>query len=172
MRYGIAVFPSKNLQDIANSYRKRYDSHYSKIPPHLTLKESFEAEEEDIPQYIEAVREVAAISKPFDLEVYKFSSFHPVTNTIYMKVKDNEELLTLQERLNSGKLSQEQEYQFVPHITIGQDIENDECSDVFGRLKLESIYHKEKIDRFQLLYQLENGTWTVYETFLLGAKED
>ncbi|WP_096189316.1 YjcG family protein [Evansella halocellulosilytica] len=171
MRYGIAVFPSKKLQDIANSYRKRYDSHYAKIPPHLTLKEPFEADEEEVPEYIETIRKVAEASKPFILEVYKFSSFHPVTNTIYMKVKENEELLTLQERLNSGKLSQEQEYQFVPHITIGQDIENDECSDVFGRLRLESISHQEEIDRFSLLYQLENGTWTVYETFRLNKDE-
>ncbi|MFP3325996.1 hypothetical protein R0K05_23370, partial [Planococcus sp. SIMBA_160] len=25
MKYGVVIFPSKKLQDIANSYRKRYD---------------------------------------------------------------------------------------------------------------------------------------------------
>ncbi len=38
MKYGIVAFPSKQLQDFANSYRKRYDSHYTKITPHITLK--------------------------------------------------------------------------------------------------------------------------------------
>ncbi|MDQ0253914.1 2'-5' RNA ligase [Evansella vedderi] len=171
MRYGIAIFPSKKLQDIANSYRKRYDAHYSKIPPHLTLKEAFEADEEDIKGLVKDIRKIAKETNPFSIEVYKFSSFYPVTNTIYMKVKENGELENLHEKLNSGKLAAARKYQFVPHITIGQELDNDECSDVYGRLRLETINHEETIDRFSLLYQLENGTWTVYETFLLG-KED
>ena len=42
MKFGVVIFPSKKLQDLANSYRKRYDPHYSLITPHLTLK-GFEA---------------------------------------------------------------------------------------------------------------------------------
>ncbi|MBM7096026.1 MULTISPECIES: YjcG family protein [Alteribacter] len=171
MKYGIAIFPSKKLQDIANSYRKRYDSHYALIPPHVTIKESFEAEEEDLPEILEEMRNVASQTSPFTMEVYKFGSFHPVTNTIYMKVRENDTLTTLRERLNSGKLEHHYDYQFVPHITIGQQLDNDECSDVFGRLKMESINHEEMIDRFSLLYQLDNNMWTVYETFRLGKGE-
>ncbi|MBU9710249.1 YjcG family protein [Evansella tamaricis] len=171
MRYGIAIFPSKKLQDIANSYRKRYDSRYAMIPPHLTLKEAFEAEEEDVKGIVKHIRNVAKEIAPFTMEVYKFSSFHPVTNTIYMKVRETEELSSLHEQLNSGILAHNKKYQFVPHITIGQDLDNDECSDVYGRLRLEDINHEEKVDRFSLLYQLENGTWTAYETFLLGKEE-
>ena len=48
MRYGIAIFPSKEIQDEANSYRKRYDPHYPLIPPHITLKDAFEADDEMI----------------------------------------------------------------------------------------------------------------------------
>ncbi|MBU9720534.1 MULTISPECIES: YjcG family protein [Bacillaceae] len=168
MRYGIAIFPSKKLQDVANSYRKRYDSRYSMIPPHLTLKEAFEADEGNVGEIVSHIRNVAKEVSPFTLEVYKFSSFYPVTNTIYMKVRDTAELTTLHEKLNSGMLQHELKYQFIPHITIGQDLDNDECSDVYGRLKLEDIRHEETVDRFSLLYQLENGTWTAYETFLLG----
>lgn len=43
MKYGIALFPSKKLQDLVNSYRKRYDTHYALVPPHVTLKTAFEA---------------------------------------------------------------------------------------------------------------------------------
>ncbi|EPR29472.1 2'-5' RNA ligase [Geobacillus sp. WSUCF1] len=48
MKYGIVIFPPKRIQDFANSYRKRYDSHYALIPPHITLKYPFEADEEQI----------------------------------------------------------------------------------------------------------------------------
>ncbi|MCE7794785.1 YjcG family protein [Salipaludibacillus sp. CUR1] len=171
MKYGIAVFPSKKLQDMANSYRKRYDTKYSLVPPHLTLKEPFEMEETQINEFSKEVRKVAKKASPFTLEVYKFSSFYPVTNTIYMKVRENESLLALHNELNSGSLKKETEHPFVPHITIGQEMNYDELSDVFGRLKLETINYEETVDRFSLLYQLENGTWTVYETFLLGSDE-
>ncbi|WP_280769166.1 YjcG family protein [Salipaludibacillus daqingensis] len=168
MRYGVAVFPSKQLQDVANSYRKRYDTKYAKVPPHLTLKDPFEMDEDRVDKLVNHLREVAQVANPFTLNVYKYSSFYPVTNTIYMKVRENEELLSLHDKLNSGLLENKSEHAFVPHITIGQEMNYDELSDVFGRLKLETMNHEETVDRFSLLYKLDNGTWTVYETFLLG----
>lgn len=170
MKYGVAVFPSKKLQDIANSYRMRFDTKYAKVPPHLTLKAPFELNEGKVDHLVTHLREVAQGAIPFNLDVYKYSSFYPVTNTIYMKVRENEGLISLHEKINSGLLENKEET-FVPHITIGQDMNYDELSDVFGRLKLESISHEETIDRFSLLYRLENGTWTVYETFLLGNRQ-
>jgi len=168
MKYGVAVFPSKQLQDIANSYRMRYDTKYAKVPPHLTLKDPFEMGENKVGDLVKHLREVAEKSVPFHLDVYKYSSFYPMTNTIYMKVQENKELISLHDKLNSGILQKKSEQAFVPHITIGQEMNDDELSDVFGRLKLESISHEETIDRFSLLYRLDNETWTVYETFLLG----
>lgn len=168
MKYGIAVFPSKKLQDTANSYRKRYDTKYSMVPPHLTLKEPFDAEEKDLEYLIPEIQKVAEKSTPFKLKILRYSSFYPVTNTLYMKVAENNELLNLQENLNKGPLESKTEHPYVPHITIGQEMNYDELSDVFGRLKLETIEHEETIDRFSLLYQLDNGAWTVHETFLLG----
>lgn len=166
MKYGIVIFPSKNLQDMANSFRARYDSHYAQIPPHITLKESFETT--DVKELAIEIKKITKDINPFTLNVYKYSSFNPVSNTIYMGIKENEELLTIQKRLNSGYFTQEEKYQFIPHITIGQDLEDDEFHDVLGRLRMKTINHEEVCDRIQLLYQLDNGSWTVYETFLLG----
>lgn len=168
MKYGVAIFPSKKLQDIANSYRMRYDTKYAKVPPHLTLREPFEMDDSNVGELVRHLREVSQEVTPFTLDVYKYSSFYPVTNTIYMKARENEGLISLHDKLNTGMLESKSEQAFVPHITIGQEMNYDELSDVFGRLKLESISHEETIERFSLLYRLENGKWTVYETFLLG----
>ncbi|WP_044749012.1 YjcG family protein [Bacillus alveayuensis] len=172
MKYGIVIFPSKKLQDIANSYRKRYDPHYALVPPHLTLKAAFEANEDQINDIIHELRKIAKQVKPFTLSVYKFSSFAPVNNVIYLKVDPVPELIQLHELMHNGVLEGKPEYAFVPHITIGQQMSNDEHSDVLGRLKMLDIKHEEQVDRFHILYQLENGSWTVYETFLLGEDED
>lgn len=169
MRYGIAVFPSKKVQDIANSYRKRYDPHYALIPPHITLKEPFEAEENEIEeQIIPDLRAIAKDTEPFSYGIYKVSSFSPVTNTIYLKVEPSEEIFNLNEQLHTGSLPKEKDFKFVPHITIAQKLSDDEFFDVYGSLSMNKFDIQDNVGRFQLLYQLDNGAWSVYETFRLG----
>ncbi|OEH91586.1 YjcG family protein [Bacillus solimangrovi] len=171
MKFGIVIFPAKKLQDTVNSYRKRYDPHYSLIPPHVTLKEPFAVNDDEIEQIVQDLRSISKEVDPFSLEVYKAKSFHPVTNTIYYAVKPHESLLSLHESLHSGNFVNEKEFGFVPHITIGQKLSDQEHSDVLGRMNMMNINHEEMIDRFHLLYQLENGSWTVHETFQLGDKK-
>jgi 2'-5' RNA ligase len=168
MKFGVVIFPSKKLQDLANSYRKRYDPHYALIPPHLTLKNAFEATEEEAVQYAVKLRHVAENFKPFTLKTSKISSFKPVNNVIYYKVDLSEDLTNLHAEINKEFSEQNLEYAFVPHITIGQKLSNDEHSDVYGQLRMTKADYEEIVDRFHLLYQLENGSWTVYETFRLG----
>ncbi|KKI93677.1 hypothetical protein WQ54_03460 [Bacillus sp. SA1-12] len=168
MKYGIALFPSKKLQDLANSYRKRYDTHYALVPPHVTLKTSFEATDEELTQITRELRNIAEEASPLKLTIKKVSSFAPVNNVIYLKVEPTDELQGLHEKLHNGVLKSQPEYSFVPHITIGQNLSDDEHSDVLGSLRMLDITHEEVVNRFHLLYELENGSWTVYETFLLG----
>ncbi|PLR97580.1 YjcG family protein [Bacillus sp. T33-2] len=169
MKYGIVIFPSKKIQDYANSFRKRYDPHYALIPPHLTLKEAFEATEEQVKLISDKVYEIAKTSSPVRLNVYRFGSFTPTNNVIYLKVEPVEELERLQQDLQDS-FDGEQTYNFVPHITIGQKLSDDEHSDVYGSLRMKEVKFDETVDRIHLLYQLENGSWTVYETFRLGKE--
>lgn len=171
MNFGIAIFPSKKLQDVINSYRKRYDSHYALIPPHLTLKSTFTASEEKIQAISLELAEIAAKHDPFPLKVLKASTFQPVNNVIYLKVDPSSELINLHEDLHTDFLGKEKEYKFVPHITLGQNLSDKEHSDVFGQLSMMNFNHEELVDRFHLLYQLENGSWTVYETYRLGKEK-
>ncbi|MGZ4160938.1 MAG: YjcG family protein [Neobacillus sp.] len=170
MKFGVVIFPSKKLQDLVNSYRKRYDPHYALISPHLTLKNGFEATEEEAVQFAGKLREIADNHKPFSIKTSKISSFKPVNNVIYFKVDSTEELMSLYADVNQEFNEQNLEYAFVPHITIGQNLSNDEHSDVYGSLRMTKLDHEETVDRFHLLYQLENGSWTVYETFRLGKE--
>ncbi|SDH72469.1 2'-5' RNA ligase [Alteribacillus persepolensis] len=170
MKYGIACFPSKPLQDKANRLRKRYDTHYSKIPPHITLKPPYTVEESEWKVKRNHIRTIAAHTPPFPVTAYKVDTFHPKENKIFFKIKQHETLQSLYEALNEDK-SQKEKAEFTPHITIGQDLQDDEHFDVLGRLNMKDIHYEETIDRIHWLYQLEDGTWTVYETFLLGKEE-
>ncbi|GLY11335.1 YjcG family protein [Pseudobacillus badius] len=169
MKLGIVIFPSKKLQDFVNSYRKRYDPHYALVPPHITLKSAFDADESDLKTLTSKLEEIAKKHQPFSFHLSKVKTFHPLNNVIYLKVDPSEALTTLNEDLyGEGMIGGEPEYGFVPHLTIGQKLSNLEHDDVYNSLQMLAIDHEETTDRFHLLYQLENGSWTVYETFLLG----
>jgi len=170
INYGIAIFPSKPIQDEANSYRKRYDPKYDLIPPHITVKESFHIDEQKLDGMVITLKEIANEIEPFTIHIEKVSSFAPVTNTIYLKVEPNQALNDLYESMHEGVFPDTAEHNFVPHITIGQNLSDGEYSDVRGTLQLKNVELEDEIDRFQLLYQLENGSWTVYESFVFGKE--
>ncbi|MFJ8457843.1 YjcG family protein [Lysinibacillus xylanilyticus] len=171
MKYGIVAFPSKKLQDLANTYRKRYDPHYAKITPHMTLKDSFEATDEDINSIVKQLDELAAKYAPLNIHASRISSFFPTTNAIYFRIDPTEQLEAFQYALKEKIPFGETKHVFVPHITIAQKMTASEHDDIFGQLRMTGVDEKDMIDRIHLLYQLEDGSWTTFETFRLTGAE-
>lgn len=170
MKYGIVIFPSKHVQDEANALRKRYDPRYSLIPPHITLKEAFDMDVSLRDKVTDELKKMAEETKPFTVHINKVSTFAPVTNTVYFKVEQNPSLTYLHDKMHTGIFPVEHEHTFVPHITIAQELMVEEYYDVFGSLKLKQVQLEDKIDRMQLCYQLDNGSWSVHETFVFEDK--
>lgn len=167
MKLSVVAFPSKKLQDLANTYRKRYDFQYTKITPYITLKEAFEAEEAQIGNISDTIRSIAEKYGPLKIHASKVSSFFPTTNVIYFKIELTEQLQKIHDDLyreiNIGK----PKHVFIPHITIARDLTETEHDDIYPQLRMIGINEKEEIDRIHLIYQLEDGSWTTYETYKL-----
>src|SRR5699024_9279620 len=126
MKYGVAIFPSKAIQDEANAYRKRYDTKYELIPPHITLKDPYEVIEESLKDVITEIKKIANDTKPFNININKVSTFAPVTNTIYYKVEPIQELIDLHNKMQQDFFTDSSQHNFVPHITIAQNLMDDE----------------------------------------------
>lgn len=170
MKYAIAIFPNKDVQERANSYRKRYDSHFALIQPHIKLKWPFEITDAELPKLISYIEKVAAETEPFNIHFHKIKTFYPANRVLYFGIQDPGHLTALHSQFDLGSLKKEEKYVFVPHLTIGQDMIEDEFHDVYGRLKMINIHYESNIDRISLLYQLGDQTWTTHQTFLLGTK--
>lgn len=167
MKFGIVAFPSKEIQDFANSYRMRYDSHYAQLPPHITIREEVITDEANLKVVANLLFEATKKAKPFNISIPKVGTFKPINNVIYLKVDAEEALYDLFNELHTDQFGGAAEYQYVPHITLAQGITADELNDIYGQLRMTKIEFSESIDRIHLLYQLENGSWTVYETYRL-----
>ena len=171
MKYGIVAFPTKKIQDLANTYRKRYDPHYAHITPHMTLKDPFEADESQIAVISEKIQSIAAQYAPLQIHASRISSFYPITNAIYFRVEPTEQLSNLHDELQDTLKIGEPKFVFVPHITIGQEMSDAEHDDIYGQLRMTGVDEKDTIDRLHLLYQLEDGSWTTYDTFKLTGEK-
>lgn len=171
MKYGIVAFPSKKLQDLANTYRKRYDPHYALITPHMTLKDTFEADDKQIAEISQKLQHVASTFAPLDIHASRISSFYPTTNAIYFRIEPTEQLVSFQATVQQAVAIGDTKHVFVPHITIGQKLSDSEHDDLIGQLRMTGVDETDTIDRIHLLYQLEDGSWTTHETFKLSGAE-
>jgi 2'-5' RNA ligase len=168
VQFGIAVFPSKEVQDIANSYRKRYDPHYSLIQPHLTVREKEEWSDEQLRHAVAHLERAAQGLTPFAIHFNRFSTFYPVNNVVYMALSDTEPMQRLHDAVCSGELAEpERAYLYNPHLTVGREMNSDELHDVLAGLRQTPLDLTVRVDRFHLLYETGNGAWTAHQTFLL-----
>lgn len=167
MYYGIATFPKKEVQDLANSYRKRYDPRYSLIPPHITLREKFLLPADQLEEATSDLEKIADQTAPFTIHIRKVSHFHPTSPTLYLAIENEAPLKELHNKIQQPFEPQNLPYDYIPHITIGQQMDEGELHDVYSSLRLKRFDLSTLIDRFHLMYQLENGSWTIYQTFLL-----
>lgn len=167
MKFGIVVFPPKEVQDAANSHRKRFDPHYSLIQPHMTVREAEEWDEAKLAQAVRHLEEVSASIQPFQVRINRFSTFFPVSNVIYMALEDPEPFVSMYRKICSGVLAEtNRKFTFNPHLTVGQALGNDEMHDVLSSLRPIPLDFSFTIDRVHLMYQTENGAWTAHQTFL------
>lgn len=171
MNYGIALFPSKEVQDFANSYRMRFDPHYNLIQPHLTIREKEHWDNTQLQNAVRQLDELTSQLAPITLQFNRFSSFFPQNNTIYLALQNPEVVQSLYEKVCGSELKETNKpYHFIPHVTVGQNMITDEMHDVLASLKNTPVKLNSLIDRLHLLYQTENGAWTTHQTFLLRGK--
>src|SRR5699024_7992316 len=124
MKYGIAIFPSKAIQDEANALRKRYDPEYAMIPPHITLKPGVNLGDTSIKDITKSVQDNSNTTKASLLNINKVSTVAAVTNTIYFKVdpEPGPDALHKNIQVTISTSANNDAFSFVPHITISQDL--------------------------------------------------
>ncbi|PNZ42108.1 YjcG family protein [Staphylococcus simulans] len=166
MILGLALIPSKTFREKIDAYRKRYDERYAQIPPHITIKDSFEVEDNDFDSVKEDIQSRIEGIAPLHIHATKASNFAPVNNVIYFKVEKTSELEELDNRFNNGDFYGQPEHSFVPHFTIAQGLTSQEFEDIFGQVKLAGIDYEETISELTLLkYNNEADKWETIDTF-------
>ncbi len=86
----------------------------------MTLKDSFDATEEDIQSIVKQLDELTANYAPLNIHASRISSFFPTTNAIYFRIEPTEQLVAFNQAIQEKVPFGEPKHVFVPHITIAQ----------------------------------------------------
>ncbi|TDF96618.1 2'-5' RNA ligase family protein [Paenibacillus piri] len=172
MLYGIAVFPSKEIQDTANRLRQRYDPQFAFIDPHLTLRASEDWTDDQLRDVHELLERTAAQCKPIRLHFNRFSTFFPVNNVIYLALSDPEPMQSLYKRICGGGMLAEPDkpYAYTPHLTVAQNLGDDELHDLYGSLRLRDVDIACTVDKLELLRRSADGIWEHMHAYPLTNK--
>lgn len=167
MKYSVVIFPSGRVQEVANSYRKRYDPTFALIPPYIRLKEAFELGDAQLPELVAHLEDVAQRTEAFTIRYHKVSSFYPANNTLYFAIENKEPLEQLHHRVIEHDAKHKETYAYIPHLTIGRDLSSDELKDLTGQMKMLQLDLSSEINEFHLIHERENGVWSISQTFTL-----
>src|SRR5688572_23149795 len=151
--YYIAVIPPPRINDQVLKWKEWIKTEIGAVkamnsPGHITLVPPFNLPDEKETDLIQSLDKFATVQNSFSVQLKDFSHFQK--RTIYLKVKPDDELNKLREKLfgflNESSLPiPRKEDHFSPHITIAfRDLKRDDFNkawDHFKEIKFESKFN-------------------------------
>lgn len=167
----VLLIPQPYATQIDGIRRALGDGALGRIPPHITLVPPVNVPERDLPVAFAAVRRAAGGVAPLELRIGGAETFQPVNPVAYLRVEGDggqvDALSALRHACLSGPLDRPQEHEFVPHVTIADQLSSprlDEVGSVLADFRLDVT-----IDRVHVLAEQPGRVWVPIADMPLGA---
>ena len=127
-RLGVVLLvPPPVAHEVDGLRRALGDGVLGRVPPHITLIPPVNVREEDLAAALALVRKAAAESGPLTLDVGPLETFLPVNPVVYLEVSGPSlpTVHALHAALLAGPFDRPLVHDFVPHVTVAEDIEEE-----------------------------------------------
>lgn len=168
LRVGVAIAIPQPHATTLTSWRRRVgDPAADLVFPHVTLLPPTAIEPADLPDIEKHLAFVALHGRPFTMHLAGTGTFRPTTPVVFVQVArgvgDCEELETA---IRQGPLERELEFPYHPHVTVGQDIADDDLDVVYDGLS--GFVARFPVDSFVLFSREADRRWQWRTEFGLG----
>ena len=136
-RLGVVLLVPGRLADEVDGLRRALgDGALGKVPPHLTLVPPVNVREDDLGEALGAVRAAAASTGPLTLSLGPVESFLPVNPVVYLGVGGPGlgTVHRLRERFHEGVLARSVDHEFVPHVTVANELAEERIPEAMSAL--------------------------------------
>jgi 2'-5' RNA ligase/GNAT superfamily N-acetyltransferase len=166
------LVPQPLATEIDGLRRALGDGARERIAPHLTLVPPVNVAERDLPRAFALVRTAATTVAPLTLRLGPVATFEPVNPVAYLQVGGEPQVLDALERLRTsclqGPLERTSEHEFVPHVTVADELADVRLSEV-DRL-LWDFTAEITVDHVHVLAELPGRVWRPVADAPLGAR--
>jgi 2'-5' RNA ligase len=159
-RLAVALLLPPEVAAEVDGLRRALGADVERVPPHVTLVPPVNVREDALADALAVLREAATATRPAPLHLALGppTSFHPVTPVVYLAVGgDLAGLAALRERVFTPPLARPIGYEFVPHVTLNEDMDPDRIPAAVAAL---ADYTAEvEIDRVHVLQENPGRLW-------------
>lgn len=161
-RLGVVLLvPQPSALQIDGLRRALGDGALGRIPPHITLVPPVNVAERDLPTAFSAVRRAAAATDPMTLRLGPVATFAPVNPVAYLAVGGEpatvDQLTRLRSACLTGPLERTIEHDFVPHVTVADDLPADRLDAAVAALARFEV--TVTVDRVHVLAEQPGRVW-------------
>lgn len=136
----VLLIPPPIAHEVDGLRRALGDDFLGRVPPHITLIPPINVREEDLAAALAILRAAAASTGPLTLDLGPLETFLPVNPVVYLSVGGPSlpTIHALRAALLSGPFERPPVHEFVPHVTVADDLAEDRIPTAMAAL---SGYH-------------------------------
>jgi len=169
---GVVIPVPDALARLADRVRRRYDSNFNRIAPHVTVLPPREVRLTRREVRV-AVGRAAGRSRSFDLVLGAIRTFHPVMPVVFAGLRSGrKELEGLHGKLARGPLQGEEVFPYVPHLTLGQHLDERRLHSALALSRKTfgpAPARRWRVDRLIVVERLTEDIWLPHPPVLLGS---
>ena len=165
---GVAIAVPEPWGADLRSWRQRLgDPEATRVPPHVTLLPPTGVPTERLPVVEEHLRRVAAGETPFTITLRGTGTFKPVSPVTFVQLAQGiSDCERLEARVRSGPLYRELKFNYHPHVTVAQDVDDDALDRGFDALAAYTATFE--VGHFTLYEEGRDRVWRPQREFAFG----
>lgn len=171
-RLGVVLLvPEPFAVEVDGIRRALGDGALGRIPSHVTLVPPVNVRDDELAAAFDVVHQAAAACPPLELRLGPVVSFAPVNPVAYLKVSGEvpaqASLVRLKDDLHAGPLDRPEDWPFVPHVTVADDLPEDRL--VAAQVALSELSVDVTFERVTVLAEEAPRVWTPITDAALGG---
>ena len=117
LQYAVVAYVKNELDGFVEGLRREIHPTLGHSPAHLSIlpPRLLQGSEQ---QALASLEKLCSSAAPFEVTLDVVESFQPVTPTVYLRVQGATPMLTLHDRLNTAEFACNEQWPYVPHLTI------------------------------------------------------
>ena len=170
-RYALVAYVKDPVGEFVEELRRELNPGLSHLATHLTVLPPRQLNTSEL-SALDELEEACGKLAPFEITLGQVESFVPVTPTVFISLNEASRLCELHKQFNAGILSGDEDWPYMPHLTIVKMERDDDAENALqvSRERWAAYQGSARIQVRELTFvrEVEQNQWVDLAGFPLG----